>query len=467
MDRDLYRNEGTLVMKTGVQYNAVVMPERGSFGRIEVRDGMNLLVVSGQINAEGLQGEITAFFDGEVIMKVTYENNQKHGKCIIYRNRKAVFNGVYVHGVRYGQAEEMDPQTNRVVLVEYDRYGNKMFEISNDEGVRKIKHLSNGIVDGEGSYRIASHGDSIHFVPEGYYCFKNGDKCTLLYYPLSTGTTIIDGPPLRENDSDYLTVFSYPTKDQQVIYESIIDAIASSDDSFRSADMQMQRSKSGTELFYTSVTAKEPFLALYCECAKDTINGEAQFIECAKDANGEAQFEQGCICVCNAEFEDNVMNEVTMFNHQFEITYEGMLANWSHVVRVNATTPLDSLQYNEVGELIFADNLLLKSDVLDVSRFVFVRKIVVGKFSFSDVKRVYFWHLPVLESITIDDGSFCARRTAGNEYVGTVSTLPEKKEEDSVLYIGCCNLLKEVSIGVNCFTEYSNLRVEGCSAWRI
>lgn len=85
--------------------------------------------------------------------------------------------------------------------------------------------------------------------------------------------------------------------------------------------------------------------------------------------------------------------------------------------------------------------------MLDVSRFVFVRRIVVGKFSFGDVKRAYFWHLPMLESIVVDDGAFCARRTAGNEYVGTVSTLPEEAAEGSVLYIGCCNQLKEVTIG--------------------
>ena len=62
------------------------MPRVGSFGKVEIRDEMNLLVVSGQMNASGLQGEITTFFDGEIIMKVTYENNEKHGKCVIYRD---------------------------------------------------------------------------------------------------------------------------------------------------------------------------------------------------------------------------------------------------------------------------------------------------------------------------------------------------------------------------------------------
>ena len=67
----------------------------------------------------------------------------------------------------------------------------------------------------------------------------------------------------------------------------------------------------------------------------------------------------------------------------------------------------------------------------------------------------------------VDDGAFCARRTAGNEYVGTVSTLPEEAAEGSVLYIGCCNQLKEVTIGTNCFTEFTTLRVEGLGGWRI
>ena len=39
--------------------------------------------------------------------------------------------------------------------------------------------------------------------------------------------------------------------------------------------------------------------------------------------------------------------------------------------------------------------------------------------------------------------------------------------EGSVLYIGCCNQLKEVTIGTNCFTEFTMLRVEGLGGWRI
>lgn len=453
--RYLYNNKEMPETKTGARYEATVMPRVGSFGKVEIRDEMNLLVVSGQMNASGLQGEITTFFDGEIIMKVTYENNEKHGKCVIYRDRTVVFNGTYIHGVRYGQAEEMDPLTKQTVYAEYDGFGNKQYEISNDEGVRKIKHLSNGVVDGEGSYRIASHGDSIHFVPEGYYCSKENDKYTLVYYPLSTSTTNPPALPLRENDCDYLTIFSYPTSRQQVLYEAVLDAEPQHSEGFYAPALEMQRSKGGKELFYASVTAAEPFLALYCDCTKDTVNGEAQFIEA------------DCTCVCTAEFEDNVVSEITMFDREFETTFEGLFSDWSRVVRVNATRPLDALAYTEVSELIIADNLLLKAEVFDVSRFVFVRRIVVGKFSFGDVKRAYFWHLPMLESIVVDDGAFCARRTAGNEYVGTVSTLPEEAAEGSVLYIGCCNQLKEVTIGTNCFTEFTTLRVEGLGGWRI
>lgn len=98
--RYLYNNKEMPETKTGAHYEATVMPRVGSFGKVEIRDEMNLLVVSGQMNASGLQGEITTFFDGEIIMKVTYENNEKHGKCVIYRDRTVVFNGTYIHGVR-------------------------------------------------------------------------------------------------------------------------------------------------------------------------------------------------------------------------------------------------------------------------------------------------------------------------------------------------------------------------------
>ena len=126
-----------------------------------------------------------------------------------------------------------------------------------------------------------------------------------------------------------------------------------------------------------------------------------------------------------------------------------------------------SFAFTRVESVTVADNLLLKASVLDLSRFVFMRSFVVGRCSFADVNRVYFWHLPFLERIVIRDGAFSARRTAGSGYTGVVSTLPEKREaEESALYVGHCGALREIVIGDNCFTEYDRLRIEGgCGEW--
>ena len=425
------------------QYITTRVPREGSIGVFEIRDRSNLLVALGRINERGLQGEITTYYDGELIMVARYENNMKNGNCLIYKNRVVVFNGRYVHGIRFGRAEETDPVTRETVFVEYDGFGNKKCEISNDNGRRRMIHRTEDVIDAEGSYRTVSYGDSIHYLPEGYFFSRKNGVNTLFYYPLSNSTSSSSVPPLRENDGNCLSVFSYPSTTPKRIYEGTA-----------STATEFKRSQHGRELFYDSVTAEEPFISLYCECAEDRLNGEAHFI----DREG--------ICVCDGEYEDNTMSEVTMFD-AFEVVYDGLLKDWKNPCLVNALNPLSSFAFTRVESVTVADNLLLKASVLDLSRFVFMRSFVVGRCSFADVNRVYFWHLPFLERIVIRDGAFSARRTAGSGYTGVVSTLPEKREaEESELYVGHCGALREIVIGDNCFTEYDRLRIEGgCGEW--
>lgn len=413
-----------------------------------IYDGFGSLIVKGKINVHGLQELVCTYCDGELRMKAHYKDNKKDGLCSIYKNRMLVFEGRYSKGVPDGVASEYDANKKKMVLVQYD---NGHQDYSRVE-FRNSFYVEKKSKDKISCYGVISENGSSRFEDEGY-CFDQTkrDKDVFVFIHKDYDTNKKSEKVYREMNDGKMCVYSYIPflSNGEKKYKEVCCYEGEYTPSFVDG---YPRCGEGYELFtkQSSLDDKEVVAKLYGSFDGDKCDDTYQILD--KD----------CVyCICNCFVPESGVKQMTMFDEAGGVIYNGSFDDWQrkkHLNSLNNQTLLN-LSFREVSDLIVDEGAGLGVKTVDFSHLLFLRSIEISDKCFPDATTVIFFHLPFLKTIKIGNG--CFTRSLQADYNHEIlSLLPEETEYQGVLTIHSCSSLTEVTVGDNCFMEYSVLCIE-------
>ena len=407
---------------------------------------LGLKVLEGKVDENGLQGEVKTFIDGELLMDATYMNNIKKGPCLIYKNRRIVFNGYYENGKPIGIATEYDLERKQDHLVQYDNFGHPIFRLADYEGSSYLLKGQEDYYSECSCYAITERDGIRYFKEEGYFWQRNEQDCEFSYKGEDDQKRVLRS---INNETNHMTVYSvipYLNESMNMELKPIACYKGEYEDSFPKG---FPRCGEGNEIYIQPSTNHLVYTckAIYND---DKIIEDFQFID------------QNELVVCNAQVDKKKNCIITLFDpqHEYEMIYHGKLDQWNASLTLSTSQNLNTLSCLSVSSLNISDYYGKEMEIVDFSHLPFLQSIHIGKDCFYHATSVYFYHLPFLQSIIIDNNCF-SYSTLSIMNSKSLCMLPDVTKKDSFLCIKHNNSLTEITIGNHCFASFSHLFIEG------
>ena len=375
-----------------------------------------------------LDGTIFCYYRGQLLLEADYVNNMKHGRFKEYRNGILNECGFYIDGYRAGIVsnqflmDQKQYQNGKLVYQQVEEHGYHYIVNANGEEVQELS-----------AYRITSDNNGVFwFQPEGYslQC-KNGFNCLkYISYPDPESKDITVEVNDRMFDTkESMTVLSTVDGMDECLY------MGRYYDSFTNG-----YSKDGPGIeFFQDFTSNS------------RINLNATFHNNRVVSKGQFVRYDSQICVCNAEWDQDGLQSIVLFDEDGNVKYHGKYYDWEAPLRVKRLDDLSICLPYYVSS-IYISNVSSKLPVVDFSRFILARLIMIGKQCFLDAKKLICFHMPNLKCLIIGSGCFNKYVTTNND----IYRLPAYKN-DHICTIAYCDSLEVVRIGVNCFSAFSSL----------
>ena len=400
---------------------------RANEGYFEIRDFLGLLVWKGTIKNGALNGTIQCYCNGQLVMEAEYHNNKKNGKYKDYQNGRLSENGYFVDGKRCGIMS--DPYLMIQKQYENDR---EVYTQVEENGYRYIVGMNEGSVQEMSAYRITSDKGVLWFQPEGYsYQNWNGFRCLkYISYPDPSNSDIKEELNDRMLETaNSMTVFSTVQGIDECLY------MGQYCDSFPDGYPKDGR---GTEYY-------QDFTSNY------RINLNAIFHNNRIVSKGQFVYSDTQICVCKAEWDQDGIRTIVLFDRNGDVKYHGEYRQWEAPLRVNNLDDLSNCLPYYVSS-IFISNVSTSLKIVDFSRFILAHLIMIGKNCFLDAEELICFHMPNLKTLIIGSGSFSNIVQYGSD----VYRFPSRKADRRCI-IAYCDLLEIVRIGANCFSAFNQL----------
>ena len=409
----------------------VKFPDDRKNGEFEVRNRYGLLVWTGEVKEGKLNGVVCCYQNGELVMRIHMQNNEKHGEYFQYEHGEVVLYGYFYNGVQCGIATKIDKKNNRTYNVQY-MDGVVEYELLNDDGENTLVRKDGDKVIERGCYLIHNLRSIPEYCPEGYSLQIDSDEFTLSYVTQTIGENgftesreikrVMKGPVMR--------IYAALNSEQVCIYEG------SFDDSFVD---RYPRNDQGEEHFECIFDKRWSF-SLYGSFKFDRPFRKGQFIDNATK-----------LCFCNAEWDEHSLANITLFNDQGIPVWRGRYEDWEHLQHVNDYSQLlNTLPYT-LSDIIIESNVMNTTKFVDLSPYVLTRTIVIRNHCFAGVEQFSCFHLPNLKVLKIENDSFNSSSPG----------FPIQDKKQRVCIIAYCDSLERVEIGTNCFNWFSQLIVKG------
>lgn len=399
-------------------------------GYFEIRDFLGLLVWKGTIKNGALHGTVRCYCNGLLVMEAEYRNNKKNGRYKDYQNGRLNEYGYFTDGKRCGV------MSNPYLMVQKQYEDDKeVYTQVEENNSRYIVRRDENNVQEMSAYRITSDRGVLWFQPEGY-CFQNqnGFSCLkYISYPDPSNSDVREEWSDRMLETaDSMTVLSTVQGMNECLY------MGQYCDSFADGYPKDGR---GTE-FYQDFTNNY------------RINLNAIFHNNRVVSKGQFVLHDTQICICNAEWDQDGMRSIILYDENGDVKYHGEYRQWDAPLRVKNLDDLSNCLPYHVSSIYISD-IPTSLVIVDFSRFVLARLIMIGKNCFMDAKELVCFHMPNLKTLIVGSGSFSNIVKNGNE----VCRFPSRKA-DRLCIIAYCDMLEIVRIGVNCFSAFNKLVVQ-------
>lgn len=364
-------------------------------------------------------------------MEAEYVNNEKCGRFTEYQNGKEIQSGFNWFGKKCGIAsipdsfQQVEYCDDRVVYEQKQNNGSYIIRKENGECVESS------------AYMIQSDANGVmYYKPEGY-SVQYKDGVNVLNY-------ITLGPSKSESDQS-VTIERMLYGSYHMNVFSTIDEVVRplySGHFYNSFEDGFPRDGRGTEFFQDFSGNNRVSLDAVFE--NDRVASKGQFIADETD-----------LCICNAEWDKDGIKRMTLFEKDGEIVYNGTYKDWHAALRVSQLSQLDLCIPYLVSE-IYITSISDSVEVVDFSRFILARLIVIGKGCFTSAKKLVCFHMPCLRTLAIDSGSF----NQAKKMEGNVNRFPEQANERRSCIIAYCDMLEVVKIAPVCFDSFTDLVVK-------
>ena len=364
-------------------------------------------------------------------MEAEYLNNEKCGRFTEYQSGKEIQSGFNRFGKKCGIAtipdsfQQVEYCDDRVVYEQKQNSGSYIIRKENGECVESS------------AYMIQSDANGImHYKSEGYSVQHKGGISVLNYITLGPSKDESDQSVVVERTmygSYYMNVFSLIDDVVRPLYSGHF---------YNSFEHGFPRDGRGTEFFQDLEGSSR--ISLDAMFENDRVASKGQFIVDETD-----------LCICNAEWDEDGIKRITLFEKDGEVVYNGAYSDWHAVLKASQLNQLNHCIPYLVSE-IYITSISDSVEVVDFSRFILARLIVIGKGCFASAKKFVCFHMPCLKTLVIDSGSF--NQTKKME--GNVSRFPEQANERKSCIIAYCDMLEVVKIASVCFDSFTHLVVK-------